>query len=794
MACDRTLGKIMMKYLWLLSALLLVSTAPAADAPEKTFTCNAEGYVRHWLVAGPQRTLYTGKGGRGVDLRKSLTEPTLAAPPAVAGVGQMATNGMPWKFYAPGENFFVDCSGFYHQLTKLDFLASTELRVPRAGTVPAKFWSSGVADFWVNDAFIGRFDARHLEGRDCQLPLKAGANRLCVRLQALGARDTHLMFGVQLLAQSASVRIALPGPAQVTADFFDAERWLQGVTTAGRAALVAAQPAPKAVTVKGNDGKTLKWTAGQTRYEVKPEAAFQLQVAVAVAGQKLERQLEIPANKPAPAPQTGSAEERRKKIIEQLIASAKGGGDVMQLLARRLQKQTSPKDAEVIAGTLRGIEARRDCSDFFLATLLRLQLMGLATPDEAAQIKRVALGFRYWLDEPGADAMCFDSENHSLLFHGNQWLAGRLWPDEVFTNSKRTGREQIELGRKRCAAWLERLEQKGFREFLSSTYIPLTTAALLNVVDFSDDPALAKRAAAQVDRVFTDLALQAFDGVTTGPQGRVYRNVLYPQDSGTQALLAYATPDAALAFNNWIVYLAATKTYRPPAGLAALMQQPVTKNYRHEDVELTLCKTASYLLSSLQIPAAPLPAEGAKRKPRGLQPGAAGYQQHLWHATLGRDCHVFVNHPGASFDLCESRPGYWYGNGTLPRLAQRGGQVLEIFNIAETHPIPFTHAYWPADAFERQSVQGHWAFGSKGTGYVALWCSGELAPHNAVLTGRELRAAGRRAAWLCQCSDAATSGSFEAFMKACQQQQPAFNAATLQLTLAARPALAWPKP
>ena len=786
-----------MKPVLLMAALLLPLNTPAQEpgAPGKTFACNTQGYVRDWLVAGPQATLYTGPGGRGADVRRRVIEPTPATPPRAGTLGGLASNGAPWRCYAPGENFFVDCSAFYHQLTKVDLLACTEVRVPRAGTLPARFWASGVADFWVNDAFIGRFDTRHLEGRDGQLPLTAGVNRLCVRLQGLGARDTHLMFGLQLLAESARAVITLPGPAAVTAQFWDAEHWLQGVTTEGRGALVAAQPAPAAVTVKGSDGKTRKWPAGQARCEVKPDTVFQLTVAVTCAGQKLERQLEIPADKPVTAAlAAGTIDEHRRQILEHLAGPGKGSGDVMQILARRLLGQHAPKDADVLATTLRGIEARRDCSDFFLAGLLRLQFMGLTTPEEAAQIKRVALGFRYWMDEPGTDAMCFDSENHSLLFHGNQWLAGQLWPDAVFGNSKRTGREQAVLGRQRCQDWLAHVEQAGFREFLSSTYIPLTVAALLNVVDFSDDADFARRAAAQVDRVFNDLALQAFDGVTVGPQGRVYRNVLYPQDSGTQALLSYATPDAATAYNNWIVYLAASKTYRPPQGLDQLMRQPVTKNYRHEDVELALHKTGAYLLSSLQIPAAPVAGASPDRKPRGLQPGAPGYQQHLWHATLGRDCHVFVNHPGASFDLCESRPGYWYGNGSLPRLIQHAGQVLEIFNIPETHPIPFTHAYWPADAFDRQEVTGHWAFGAKGAGFIALWCSQPLTPHNAVLTGRELRAEGRRVAWLALCSDVRTSGSLEAFIKACEQQQPAFDAASLTLRLYGRPALAWATP
>ena len=90
--------------------------------------------IKDWLVAGPQATLYAGPGGRGADVRRRVIEPTLAAPPREAELGVKASNGAPWRFYAPGENFFVDCSAFYHQLTKVDLLASTGLRVPHAGT------------------------------------------------------------------------------------------------------------------------------------------------------------------------------------------------------------------------------------------------------------------------------------------------------------------------------------------------------------------------------------------------------------------------------------------------------------------------------------------------------------------------------------------------------------------------------------------------------------------------------------------------------------------------------------
>ena len=518
-----------------------------------------------------------------------------------------------------------------------------------------------------------------------------------------------------------------------------------------------------------------------------------MKVTLAVAGQKLVRDLEIPANRPIPTAEGDTLKARQRKILNH-IAGSKGskGSDIMPILARRLLKQPpAPQDAAVFDAVLRGIDGRKDCSDFQLAALLRLHALKLDTPEEAAKIKATALRFRYWNDEPGTDAMCFGSENHSLLFFGCQFMAGRFYADEVFSNSKRTGREQEALGLKRCLEWLAKTEKAGYQEYLSSTYMPLTAAALLNLVDFSGDEAISRRAAKLVDRIYTDLALQAFDGVTVSPQGRVYRNVLYPGNSGTQAMLAFATLTAPPAYSNWLVFQASSK-YRQPQGLDQVMSQPADKAYRHDTVEITLHKTADYLLTALRIPA-PFMAGKKNKKGQllGMVPGEKGYQQHLWHAALGRDCHIFVNNPGGSFDLSKHRPGFWYGNGTLPRLEQRGSMLLEIFDIPETNPFGFTHAHWPTDAFDRQQAAGHWAFGARGKGYVALWCSQELRPHNEVLTGRELRAMGRRMAWVCLCGGAAESGTFEAFMAKCKALEPTFDEGTKEVKLKGAEGLKW---
>ena len=213
-----------------------------------------------------------------------------------------------------------------------------------------------------------------------------------------------------------------------------------------------------------------------------------------------------------------------------------------------------------------------------------------------------------------------------------------------------------------------------------------------------------------------------------------------------------------------MTFVASSKAYRPPGDLAERMATPVSRSYRQANVQIHLHKTAHYMLSSLEIPRDH--GDGVGGAP--LRPGEMGYQQHLWHATLGGDCHVFVNHPGASFDYSTARPGFWYGNGYLPRLGQAENAVTAEYDIPDTHPVQFTHAHWPTDAFDRCEQRGDWHFGAKGEGYVALWCSVPARLESEVLTDRELRAHGGRVTWRCVCGGRDTDGDFEQFVRACR--------------------------
>ena len=158
-----------------------------------------------------------------------------------------------------------------------------------------------------------------------------------------------------------------------------------------------------------------------------------------------------------------------------------------------------------------------------------------------------------------------------------------------------------------------------------------------------------------------------------------------------------------------------------------------------------------------------------------FEPGVLGYQQHMWYAALAPDTNVFVNHPGGSYDGTSMRPGYWYGNGIMPALKQNKHILYGIYQIPETHPIPFTHVYWASDRFDKEKKEGGWIVGQKDKGYVGIWCSDPLVPHQDQLFNCELRALSRNTAYVCVCGSQGDYSSLEEFLAYCNALSPKYN-------------------
>lgn len=206
-----------------------------------------------------------------------------------------------------------------------------------------------------------------------------------------------------------------------------------------------------------------------------------------------------------------------------------------------------PVDEGPIAELVDFVNARHDCADFRMVTLLTLwyrarQVLSAATRDA---VRRAILGFAYWMDEPGTDAMCTWSENHQVIFSACEYLAGQAFPDEPFADSGFTGRDRMHRAGSRLDRWLTDRFRFGYTEWSSTTYYEEHAAGLGLLAEHATDRRLAARATVALDLLFLDMALHGFRGRLVTTSGRAYEyQKKYPEAADVDQLMAWAFPAA----------------------------------------------------------------------------------------------------------------------------------------------------------------------------------------------------------------------------------------------------------
>lgn len=179
---------------------------------------------------------------------------------------------------------------------------------------------------------------------------------------------------------------------------------------------------------------------------------------------------------------------------------------------------------QLLDSDLEYINKQYDVSDFHVAILIRLlyDYSDKIPAPVISNIKNTLLNFRYWMDEPGGNGMCYWSENHQILFASEEYLAGQKYPDEVFINDGKTGLQHMQKARKRILDWLEMRWKYGFTEFYSNVYYNEDVAGLINIIDYVNDSVLVKKAEIIMDLLIYDIAAQKTGNMFVSASGRAY--------------------------------------------------------------------------------------------------------------------------------------------------------------------------------------------------------------------------------------------------------------------------------
>ncbi|MBB6052735.1 hypothetical protein [Armatimonas rosea] len=510
--------------------------------------------------------------------------------------------------------------------------------------------------------------------------------------------------------------------------------------------------------------------------------------------------------------------------------------EAFQLIAV-LETGDAPIPPHLLETSLARITQRRDCADFVLVALLRILLRPHAAArlgvSEREAITEAALNFCYWWDQRdasgrGIQGMCFHTENHQILFHCAELLAGQLFPERVFPGTQQIGAWHVAKATERCQRWFSHRRRFGYAEWLSC-YFDEDLLALVSLYDFAQDAAIRDEARKHVDFLLSEVARHSFNGVVGVSQGRTYAEFLTGRRHdplSTLTWLVFGDGEPDLSHPTFAATALATSTYPLPSSQRGTSDQPerVTSGASGErqcrygvgpgDAEASgidldnlddsllfwavqnarhpkLRKTAFALATAAEdtwlqnfIREAEVLDDGEAintvlgpvdvltyQTPhyqlscaQDFRPGGLGYQQHVWQATLSVDAVVFTNQPG----------GYSQSSAHSERPNFWAGNKW-LPRAAQHKNVLICLHRAPADA---PLPFSHAYFPRRAFGEVdesGHWVFARLGASYLALYSQhkpswhgddELRAEAHENLWLCELGDEAAFGSFTAFCEA----------------------------
>ncbi|TVS20952.1 MAG: hypothetical protein EA424_01370 [Planctomycetaceae bacterium] len=473
---------------------------------------------------------------------------------------------------------------------------------------------------------------------------------------------------------------------------------------------------------------------------------------------------------------------RAERSREALTALSEQNDSLSSALARVILGSERHVSRDGVSRACVFLERRFDCADFVAVWLHILLAHDDRTPtlhdDDRGRVTTALVEFKYWIDEPGIDAMCFFTENHQIIFHTAAHLSGARFPECWFPSPQKWGRDLEQIAAQRMINWIDRKTAGGFSEWDSSAYLAMDAYALLAAVEYSPDATVVERARTLLDQLFLAIALQSWKGIHGSSHGRCYVNSLKSaHHDGTSGLQRIAWGMGGFGGEHWATGMFAVSTrYTVPAWIEHVAYDA---NSAHEtrmhsfgryqfasdlrddrwSVHTLTRRTDSYLVSAAV----------------DYRPGESGIQEHLWQITLGPDAIVFSNYPANTEERGHVRPNFWAGSIRLPRVVMHNRTVICWYDLDRTVGLGRTHAHFPTHAFDQWSVDDQWAFARVHHGYVAVWSDGVLQHQQSGFAAKRELKTTQGWVWVAMAGSASEDGSFDRFVERCRSTRPVRN-------------------
>ncbi|MBX2999648.1 MAG: hypothetical protein KF893_14110 [Caldilineaceae bacterium] len=789
-----------------------------------------DGYICQWLAAGPQEIAAEPSQSTAADLRRALfsqhytadsgiRETPVERGPVEAGRFVINDYSGSWTYYRCADDHRIDHSGYYPVCRLLRSWAYVELVSTTTQLADIVLWADGPVDVWAGGAHVWRdadLAARApIVGKALfKLPLQQGVTPLLIRFEQLGVRHTAHTLALRLTHTGGSDHPPIPMGEEVHVRFptlmpnvarrnaferLSADAFMDRDVYHGETPMTLCWPdSPRASCFAharlqtlenriyalgdsvGNPGDTLQLStplavpAGPLQTTLMPDAD-----EVYVQHMRIFRSIpfwSMGRQRYCEAPTTDLA-GRRDEI---LLALAHRDDTLYAQIARMARGDWADVDGKRLLPSIERVRGHEDGSHLLLLSLLGMHLRWGDHPRYPHEVRKALeasiLGYRYWREDAGNDVMDFSSHANPLVFHACETLAGRLYPARIFGDG-RSGKWHQERGSRLAIEWMIRFGAYGAEDWNSPISMEQAVAALTHLCDLAEADQVYELASVVLDKLLFGLALHSHRGIQGGAAHSLGEGMI------KSALLI---PTAGIAYLLWgmgivnhhaagVLSLACSSSYQLPAILQAIAQDAPPELWSREQhavpgaqaANVVTHKTPETMLSSVQ----------------DYRAWQTGESEQVWRATLSAEAIVFTNHPGSSSESDHRLPGYWIGNGSLPRIAQWQDTLVAIYRLPADDPFGFTHAYFPTALFDEHSLRNGWAFARCGDGYIALTSSQQL-----LMTGegryarRELRAYGQTQSWLVQMGRRSRDGDFAAFQAKVLSQPLALNAESVRYT------------
>lgn len=770
------------------------------------------GYVHNWLVAGP--VAYSPLGA----------EPTVLDDVLPVDLGPLTNStGDPhhctWRYYATRDDHFLDLTPKNMVPAHLCAWAYVQLHVPAVTTAKLTLTTTGHAEIKLNGHEPIHLDEREIsfpQPRDLSGVLQAGANEIFIRFDY--STNTPLPYVLALEITSFSGKApTIYLPTKIETQLLERRQILEQVVN--HAYLDSYiygyhegdqynrnQPItvhfPEKMSDPGEITLRLESLNGSIFQELsksivqgdvlKLANTFPLRngahfVSMTPLAQLYyknlvrfdRRELIYVVRSPSVVDQHSDQMQRTQEALRD--ASEQRNQGIFCEIAKISLGQWERVNYVVLRNAITNARLRTRKSAVDLMGLLGLWLRCKSQHQTQLEVHKEALvetvtQFEYWpnykLDSIGKDVLSNMSESLRLVLHTCEILAGQWLPHHNFIASGHTGEWHRTEGEKHALDWIKQCASYGTKDWGSPASVETILAALAHLAELAKPNTVSKMASVLMDKILFGLAVNSFRGADAGSKGA----------SDTASLLSTRlAPTAGIHRMLWglgnhnehiigTVSLATNTHYRMPEILRRIAADPIGAIWNQErhsrpktsaivepdrnwEVNTTTYKTKDFILACAQ----------------DYHAGKSGHGEHIWQATLGPDAVVFVNHPVNFRDNDALLPNLWAGNGSLPRATQWGDVLVATYKLPLTDWLGFTHAYFPASAFDQYVVEGNWAFARKGEGYIALTASQGLTFIETGQTAfRELRSHGLSNTWVCHMGQKLLDGSFADFQHNCR--------------------------